>query len=497
MVSTVKNINTFTDYGAEAQDIERRRKMAEMLQQQALQPIEQTTAGGYVTPISWTQGLAKALQGYAGMKGQEAATQQQKDLAARAREAGASDVTSMMGALQGTPAKPAGAYGEEGLPLENPAQPAQAPDRSRALAIALQSQSPMVQSVGSQLLAQMLKGPESLFGKVDPKDYTPESVRRYATTQDPSVLVPVRKMESVPMVGTNGAPATGFVNPYAPPTNPIPQAVKQDFLNTGAAFTAVNPYVPPTQPVAIGVSPNTAFTQANENARFKGVSGNTAATNATTRRGQDIAANPDIQGNLAASRASGAELGKSSATAQINLPQTINDVAQMSNIVKQMIGDATVNKEGKIVVPEGGNKPHPGFSVSVGASAQPGFQYISGTDKANFYALKDQITSDAFLQAYKNSLKGGGSITEIEGTKGTEALLRARTSQSEPEFIKAMREFDAANQRIVDIEKGKAGNLRRRASDAHNVVRISGDAEYNALPSGATYVGPDGVTRTK
>lgn len=52
----------FTDYGAEAEDIARRRKMAEMMQMQALEPIKQETAGGYVVPISWTQGLAKALQ---------------------------------------------------------------------------------------------------------------------------------------------------------------------------------------------------------------------------------------------------------------------------------------------------------------------------------------------------------------------------------------------------------------------------------------------------
>jgi hypothetical protein len=28
-------------------------------------------------------------------------------------------------------------------------------------------------------------------------------------------------------------------------------------------------------------------------------------------------------------------------------------------------------------------------------------------------------------------------------------------------------------------------------------VKITGDADYNQLPSGATYIDPDGVTRTK
>ena len=76
-------INTFTDYAAEQQDIERRRKMAEMLQAQALQPIEQQTAGGYVTPISWTQGLAKVLQGGMGAFQGRQATNEASDLAKR------------------------------------------------------------------------------------------------------------------------------------------------------------------------------------------------------------------------------------------------------------------------------------------------------------------------------------------------------------------------------------------------------------------------------
>jgi len=166
---------------------------------------------------------------------------------------------------------------------------------------------------------------------------------------------------------------------------------------------------------------------------------------------------PQIQAKLAGAKEGGKLAGEASAKAAIELPKRIADVAQVSNIVKQMIGDAVVDSKGKVVVPKGGQSPHPGFQESVGANYKPFFDIIPGTDKADFYALKDQITSNAFLQAYQDSLKGGGAITEVEGTKGTQALLRARTAQSEVEFIKAMREFDAANQRIVQQTKARAG----------------------------------------
>lgn len=463
----IKQVSTFTDYGVEAKDIDRQRKMAELLQQQSAAPIEERPG----VPISWTQGLAKMLQAYYGKQGLDKASQKEKDLSQRYTTDRGEALASALKAGEGTAATPEKWTGEAGDELYQPEVAARPGDRMATYRSLASSKFPELQTMG---MAELLKTPESLFGRIQPNDYTPESVAKFSASKNFSDLVPVRKMEAVQMAGPNGAPATGFVNPYAPPQNPIPQAIKNEMVPLGNTVQPVNPYAQ-TSPLNIGVSPNTVATQAGEDRRFAGVSGSARLASDTTRRGQDIGANPEIQGNLAAARGAGTALGQSSATAQINLPKTIADVAQMSSIVKQMIGDANVDKDGKIVIPKGGANPHKGFSVSVGASAQPGFQYISGTDKADFYALKDQITSDAFLQAYTNSLKGGGAITEVEGTKGTQALLRARTSQSEPEFVKAMREFEAANQRIVDAEKGKAGAMRRRASDSKTI-------DFSALP---------------
>ena len=98
---------SLTDYGAEAADIDRRRKMAELLQQQALTPIEQQTAGGRVIPISWTQGLAKLLQGGVGAYKEAQAAQQSKDLTSRRSQAMAAALSGMPTAqtteMQGSP----------------------------------------------------------------------------------------------------------------------------------------------------------------------------------------------------------------------------------------------------------------------------------------------------------------------------------------------------------------------------------------------------------
>jgi hypothetical protein len=76
-----------TDYTAEQADIDRRRKYAEALRAQSMQPLETQTAGGWAIPISPTQGLAKMLQAYVGKRGDQKATEDTKALATRKNQA--------------------------------------------------------------------------------------------------------------------------------------------------------------------------------------------------------------------------------------------------------------------------------------------------------------------------------------------------------------------------------------------------------------------------
>lgn len=161
-----------SEYQVEAEDIARRRKYAEMLQQQAMQPIQDapTPAGGFAVPTSWTHGLAKALQGYSARKGLERATAEQKALGERYSAERGSALAAAMAAGRGAPASSEQimdeqAAGGEGQMAQINA-PAVAPNRSAMLAQLVSSKFPDLQSAG---MAQQMKD-------MEPVKLTPGSV---------------------------------------------------------------------------------------------------------------------------------------------------------------------------------------------------------------------------------------------------------------------------------------------------------------------------------
>lgn len=103
---------------------------------------------------------------------------------------------------------------------------------------------------------------------------------------------------------------------------------------------------------------------------------------------------------------------------------------------------------------------HPGLPKATGlqGSLDPR-NYIPGTDATNFRVALDQIKGSAFLQAFE-SLKGGGAITEMEGTRATDAIARLNTAQSTPEFQKALTDFQkvvqSAQSRLKSPAEGGA-----------------------------------------
>jgi len=89
------NLNPYT---AESEAIAKKLRMAELLQQQAMQPIELPTMPGVrVSPLS---GLAKMLQAYGASKQSERATEEQKALAERYQGDVSGDFQAMIRALQ-------------------------------------------------------------------------------------------------------------------------------------------------------------------------------------------------------------------------------------------------------------------------------------------------------------------------------------------------------------------------------------------------------------
>ena len=97
------NIN-LSPYTAESQAIAQRMKMAELLGQQAMQPLEMPQVAG--VRISPYAGLAKLLQGYTAGVGQRKALEQQQELANRYQTQGQEELSNFQKLYEGTSAVP-------------------------------------------------------------------------------------------------------------------------------------------------------------------------------------------------------------------------------------------------------------------------------------------------------------------------------------------------------------------------------------------------------
>jgi hypothetical protein len=176
---------------------------------------------------------------------------------------------------------------------------------------------------------------------------------------------------------------------------------------------------------------------------------------ATTRRGQDMQADPQLQSTIAQAKEYGQNLGKNRALAEAALPGAIQTADESIRLIDDMVGKAPVkDKSGKVI--EKGTAPHPGFKNYVGAALVPGMRFVEGSDTASFEIRQKQIEGKAFLEAF-NALKGGGSITEKEGEKGTQAIMRMNKASSEREYVTAARELQDILRAGRDRARAKAG----------------------------------------
>jgi hypothetical protein len=135
--------------------------MAQMLSQEAMQPMQLPQQQG--VRASHLAGLAKVLQAYNAGQMEKSALEQQQELANKYRAGNQAEMGAFLEARQGTPQKELAGPAPEGAPQGvSPEgmqggyiQPAQAPDRQRAMALALGSQNPMLQGYGGAMLSQM------------------------------------------------------------------------------------------------------------------------------------------------------------------------------------------------------------------------------------------------------------------------------------------------------------------------------------------------------
>ena len=101
---------------------------------------------------------------------------------------------------------------------------------------------------------------------------------------------------------------------------------------------------------------------------------------------------------------------------------------------------------------------HPGFTDVIGVpNIITGIWSPPGTDARNFKSKYEQLKGQQFLEAF-NSLRGGGSITEVEGAKAEQAIAALRDPGiSEEEFKRNAKILEDTIKRGVNKAREKVG----------------------------------------
>jgi len=402
-MATAKYINTFSnDFGTRLSDVKRRQKMAELLAQQGAEPIDVESVGGVPTPISPFQGLAKLLKsgmgGYLAGKASEDEAALEKDENADFRSA-LNSVYTKTDTLPGM---------GDSLPQEMPTTPA---ERVRAASELGGSSNRRVQEIFPTLLSQANKDLTAATDRAEDR-----------ADKGEKLLTEKQRVDAGLLPGNWTKNAFGGYKRVAEVDYKSDEAQSQD-LETAAAGRSL-------APKAVGTITGKDGEVYN---RFN----NGSITPALDSNGEQIYAaaySPELTGDINARRAEGKSRGAIIAA----LPQTtagFKDSMKLFDAIKAI--------------------PDNEMKRAIGPFDSR-FPDIGGLN-TNIRARLEQLKGKAFLNAF-SSLRGGGTISNVEGDKATAAQLRIKQAGTVPEFRAAMADAEALMQSIYNATLQQAGN---------------------------------------
>jgi hypothetical protein len=85
---------------------------------------------------------------------------------------------------------------------------------------------------------------------------------------------------------------------------------------------------------------------------------------------------------------------------------------------------------------------HPGLALGTGATAGLADK-LFGTNVYNFDAARKQLLGENFMSGY-STLRGGGSISNVEGTKAEQARARLAAPQSKEAFQRGLDDLETS-----------------------------------------------------
>lgn len=282
----------------------------------------------------------------------------------------------------------------------------------------------------AQLQSLMVR--ELPYGKVDPKDYTPESLKKFAASgnMDFTVLEPRVKKDFV-----NGV----AVDPYATPSGSYVSSPQSDVIPDGKGGFMYNPAkINPLDKARLGLE--------GQRVGIEGQRLGLDKLNAAYNTGFDFQTGQFNPVSPKINQETQGAVNKEAALFKQTSLQGLSDLEAQTNHTIQL-GDALIK--------------HPGFSTTVGTKGLTGAfaaagHPIPGTDAADFEARRKQLAGTQFLQAYA-TLKGAGQISNFEGDKAQRAIARMDNAQSEKEFKAAWDDYRSVLQLGLDRMRKKAG----------------------------------------
>lgn len=481
------------DYNTRLAAIQRNEKLAQIMQQQAFQPIDIQSYQGIQAPISPLAGLAKVLQAYMGARGtgdeeriklnQEAKAEAQQMLSSlnptaspgRAATMGSPEVQ----ARPATSFTPMGSDFEDNPNLqvapsgnvETPAvayQPAVAPQAAIPPSLGI----PLDPEQKRQKLIQMMMGQNPYASPVAKIMY--ESLEKEGTGPLAEYRLAVQQgyKGTIDQYKTQQAQAgRSITNVNMPSGAPIPvmRNGKLVYVQMGKDGKYVE--VEGISPVEKGTdlrqqladagifpnnpdgTPNPEYTKYAQAQLRKNLSMTTPAGSVTTAPGEvpppfvpktDVGetinlGNRDAQGNLIITATPGSTEVASARAGQVASAEAGGKVSGTSQAQATIDLPKVIDNADNAVKHVQELLSHPAFKSSVGMGV-PGMKYVPGSAQADFRSRMDQIQGGAFLTAI-DTLKGTGAITEVEGTKATAAKNRMATATSEKAFNDAAKDF--------------------------------------------------------
>jgi hypothetical protein len=519
MANQYEQFSVANPYQLQQQELDRRQKMAEILQQQAFEPVQAGSYQGIQAPISPVQGLAKVLQMYLANKNQEGIKTEQKALGEQYRADTSSDIQRLIKGLQGQAATPemrqeptasdfsdnpnlapsfAQMMPDQQKAMTMPAMPARAAGTIDPSLIGEFKTPGMQQQAANMYLSQLapkaplvLKEGESAFnpttyaklfsadakspfGNVNPASFTPDSLKAFSAGggKDFSLLVPAvgadtqarltqeKDQSAIKLKQERELSDRAFNN--------LSANQKASLANEGARLNISAADLFFNTGMKAGGAPNMAQPMAQPVQQPMAQPLAQPAMQAPMQAPAPMAMQPQarpvappVAPNQALANALSPKAQQDLQVAQLKdqqaAAQALPQIMQQGQTLISAIDEMIGRKDakGNVIIPE-----HKGLKDVVGTMIP--FEYKpfqGGTQGADFKALNDQVQGGAFLEAIQR-MKSTGAISEIEGTKATAAVKEASTAQSADAYRKAMIKFRDAIQFGMENAATKAGKGR-------------------------------------